>query len=75
VAVIAAMIAYQIPGFFNSSFYSFHFGQVYIFVFAGGIAGLHSCSLSLSSLYKFSSGHQRARATPISTYSRIQEIH
>jgi O-antigen ligase len=68
ITIIAVLVGYQIPGLFTHTFYYFHLGAVYIFVFAGGIAGLYSRPIAISNPYKFSTDRQCTSATPFPTH-------
>ena len=41
IVVIAMMIAYLIPGFFSTILYSPELSHIYVFAYAGGVAGLY----------------------------------
>ena len=47
-AIIAVMVAYQVPAFFSNTIYSYDLGAIYVYVFSGAIAGLYRTQPSLS---------------------------
>jgi O-antigen ligase len=59
ITVVAIMIAYQLPSLFASTFYITGLIHVYVYAFAGAIAGLYSSRQSASKSYVAAAARRR----------------